>query len=380
MDPDTQTSAVQVLRPGMVTAMQVAAEFAGTFMICFAVYAVSSWGRIPSGTTPLAAALTFALAFLAAGSIFGTVSGAHFNPAVTFAAMFTAQTGWIQGLLYIFGQLLGAVAAGAAVVAVLPFTKENDGKVWLAAAVNGFDKGSPSAQMLGQYHLSFGVALAIVAELIASLIVVGTAVTSLTEDGRSKEGHVLRSAAAYGVGVMITYPVTGAGLNPARSTGIALFARGKGLAVDPLSQLPIFWICPLMAGAVVGLIVILCHMIVDGARAKLDTAPESTIDVPEVLLGTEGRTHGDVERVTMTETVETSEGEPEFSGIKQSEPAAPDADKVAGSDDSAPRQESGDPDMLEPAAGDASEEQKHTQVSDHKPKAKTDADEDVKSD
>ncbi|AKV55244.1 major intrinsic protein [Bifidobacterium actinocoloniiforme DSM 22766] len=285
MDPDTETTAAQLLKPTTLAALRAVAEFTGSFLICFAVYAVCSWGRIPAGTSALEAATTWALAFLAAGSIFGKFCGAHFNPAVTFAAMFTAQIGWIQGLSYILAQFLGAIAAGGVVVSLLPLTTENDGRAWLTVAVNGFDKGSPSADMLGKFHLSFNVTLAIVAELIASLIVVAVAITSLRDDGRPKRGHVWRSAMAYGVAVMITYPVTGAGLNPARSTGIALFAHGTGLEADPISQLPIFIVCPLMAGAVVGLVVILCHMVLDGARAKLDTAPESSIDMPAALVG-----------------------------------------------------------------------------------------------
>ena len=58
---------------------------------------------------------------------------------------------------------------------------------------------------------------------------------------------------AYGFGVAIAFPVTGAALNPARATGIALFAYNQDLTQNPLTQLWLFWVCPVLAAAVVAL-------------------------------------------------------------------------------------------------------------------------------
>ena len=66
---------------------------------------------------------------------------------------------------------------------------------------------------------------------------------------------------AYGVGAAISYPVTGAALNPARATGIAIFAQNQGLSQEPLQQLWVFWICPILAAAIVSLVAIVASMI-----------------------------------------------------------------------------------------------------------------------
>lgn len=288
MNSQKRTQPIQLLTPAAAGTLQVGAEAVGTFLICFAVYAASSWGRISTGASSIAIACTWVCACIAVGAMFSKISSAHCNPAVTFAAMFTGQIGWLQGVFYILGQLIGAAAAGAAVIYLLPMTKENNGQVWLPGAVNGFAEGSPSYATLTQYHLSFTITMAIVVELVASLIVVGTTIVSMKKDGQAASGHVWKVALAYGVGAMITYPITGAGLNPARSTGIALFARNKGLQADPVSQLFVFWICPLLAAAIVGLITIIYNMIIENAKETLEAEHDTIIEMPEALLTSTG--------------------------------------------------------------------------------------------
>ena len=65
---------------------------------------------------------------------------------------------------------------------------------------------------------------------------------------------------AYGLATAISYPVTGAGMNPARSTGIALATMNQGLDQNPVQQLWVFWIAPVLAAAVVALVVIIAQM------------------------------------------------------------------------------------------------------------------------
>ncbi|BDR54679.1 hypothetical protein KIMH_07900 [Bombiscardovia apis] len=361
MEPDTSIQSLALLKPTTVSAIRVAAECVGTFLLCFAIYAASSWGRLSTGASSIAVALTWVFAVIAVGTLFGKVSGAHFNPAVTFAAMFTAQIGWLEGLCYIVGQLIGAIGAGAAVVYLLPLTGENAGKVWLPGAVNGFDQGSPLHDTLQQYNLSFNITMAIAAELVACLIVVGTSVATLRSDGREQDGHVWKMAMAYAAGAMITYPLTGAGMNPARSTGIALFARGKGLSADPIQQLLIFWICPFLAAAVVGLVTILYHMLLDNAQTRLDTAPETPIDMPDVLLN-----NAEAEEDNFTD-----ESNPEL---------ILDVEEVE-VDESANGEK---PDSEQPSENNAevepSQDKQDTQVSHHKADSQAKADNEVESD
>ena len=249
--------------------IRAAAELAGTFLICAVIYLSYSFGQLvmgqPSVVLPV---LGTALTYLVVTAMLGGVSGGHFNPAVTVAAMFTSQIGIVDGLIYIVAQVIGAIGAGAIAVALVPVSKSVPDRTWLMFSVNGFAGGSPAAATLGQQHIAFGAPMAIVVELIGCMIVVAAAITTLRSDGRARRNHALYTGLAYGVGVLVTYPITCSGLNPARSTGIAIFAQSKHMAVSPISQLWLFWICPLLAASLVALVIIVTSIITDNMAMR----------------------------------------------------------------------------------------------------------------
>ena len=249
--------------------IRAAAELAGTFLICAVIYLSYSFGQLvmgqPSVVLPV---LGTALTYLVVTAMLGGVSGGHFNPAVTVAAMFTSQISMVDGLIYIVAQVIGAIGAGALAVALVPVSKSVPDRTWLMFSVNGFSGGSPAAATLGQQHIAFGAPMAIVVELIGCMIVVAAAITTLRSDGRARRNHALYTGLAYGVGVLVTYPITCSGLNPARSTGIAIFAQSKHMAVSPISQLWLFWICPLLAASLVALVIIVTSIITDNMAMR----------------------------------------------------------------------------------------------------------------
>ena len=257
------------IRPRDVRWIRAAAELAGTFLICAVIYLSYSFGQLvmgqPSVVLPV---LGTALTYLVVTAMLGGVSGGHFNPAVTVAAMFTSQIGIVDGLIYIVAQVIGAIGAGAIAVALVPVSKSVPDRTWLMFSVNGFAGGSPAAATLGQQHIAFGAPMAIVVELIGCMIVVAAAITTLRSDGRARRNHALYTGLAYGVGVLVTYPITCSGLNPARSTGIAIFAQSKHMAVSPISQLWLFWICPLLAASLVALVIIVTSIITDNMAMR----------------------------------------------------------------------------------------------------------------
>ena len=257
------------IRPRDVRWIRAAAELAGTFLICAVIYLSYSFGQLvmgqPSVVLPV---LGTALTYLVVTAMLGGVSGGHFNPAVTVAAMFTSQIGIVDGLIYIVAQVIGAIGAGAIAVALVPVSKSVPDRTWLMFSVNGFAGGSPAAATLGQQHIAFGAPMAIVVELIGCIIVVAAAITTLRSDGRARRNHALYTGLAYGVGVLVTYPITCSGLNPARSTGIAIFAQSKHMAVSPISQLWLFWICPLLAASLVALVIIVTSIITDNMAMR----------------------------------------------------------------------------------------------------------------
>ena len=265
------------IRPRDVRWIRAAAELVGTFLICAVIYLSYSFGQLvmgqPSVVLPV---LGTALTYLAVTAMLGGVSGGHFNPAVTVAAMFTSQISMVDGLIYIVAQVIGAIGAGAIAVALIPVSKSVPDRTWLMFSVNGFSGGSPAAATLGQQHIAFGAPMAIVAELIGCIIVVAAAITTLRSDGRARRNHALYTGLAYGVGVLVTYPITCSGLNPARSTGIAIFAQSKHMAVSPISQLWLFWICPLLAASLVALVIIMTNIVTDNmAMRAMGTATDA---------------------------------------------------------------------------------------------------------
>ncbi|PWG60744.1 MIP/aquaporin family protein [Bifidobacterium catulorum] len=253
---ETQTIPERTCHPYALSpspVIRTLAEFAGTFLVCFAIYAAGSYGMIIYGANALFFAFVAGLAYAAVTVVFARFSGGHFNPAVTLAAVLTSKTSWLDGILYLVAQLLGATAAGFLAVNMLPTAKNVALSIWLGPAVNGYGEGSPSNSVLSQAGVTFGFNTALIVEVAMSLLVVAATFVTLRDDGSPMHSHTSAVAISYGAATAVAYPITGAGLNPVRSTGIALFAHGQNLTVDPFSQLWLFWACPLLAGAIVAL-------------------------------------------------------------------------------------------------------------------------------
>ncbi|MBW3079864.1 MIP/aquaporin family protein [Bifidobacterium saguinibicoloris] len=249
--------------------LRVGAELVGAFLICFAVYTVASFGNVIYTLNLAYAVLATGLVYAAVTYALGKVSGGQFNPAVTVAAMIVGRTKLVDGVLYIVAQVVGATLAGLLVRFLLPTSENVTLSQWLVATVNGFDKGSIAYSTLSQYGLSFSINQAIVVEVVASLVIVGAAMASY---GTKRYAAV--TGIAYAAGAAITFPVTGAALNPARATGIAVAVYAQGLDTEPVSQLWVFWICPVLAAGLVSLAMVLQQII---------AAPKTKGDDPKTL-------------------------------------------------------------------------------------------------
>lgn len=266
-DTGSQAAQSKPASAGQPLAIRVGAELAGSFIVIFAIYAFSTFGSALFGINMAFIALATGAAYAAATFIFAKVSGGQFNPAITLASMLVGHTKPLDGILYIIAQVLGGIVAGALVIGILPTTETLTKKIWLTDAVNGFGDGSVSASMLSSVNASFDITLAVVVEIIASVLVIAAAMATSNNDTNAAS-RATAMGLAYGLGAAVTYPVTGAGMNPARSTGIALFARNAGLSVNPLQQLWVFWICPILAGAIVAMVMIGAQLINDQAAVR----------------------------------------------------------------------------------------------------------------
>lgn len=128
-------------------------------------------------------------------------------------------------------------------------------------AVNGYDKGSSLYTSLNSLGLTFSITVAIIVELLASIIVVAAAMVSMRKHGKVRSDYALVMGVAYAAASAMSFPVTGASINPARATGIAVFAQGQGLTQEPLAQLWVFWVTAILAAAIVALVIIVSQLL-----------------------------------------------------------------------------------------------------------------------
>ena len=262
--------------------VRIGAELLGTFIVCFAVYVLCTFGSIVFSLNLAYIAIGTGLAYMAAALFLGRISGGQFNPAVTVAAMLTGRTKVLDGILYIIFQVLGGALAGLLINALLPVSSTITAKQWLTTAVNGFDKGSIAYSTLQQYGLNFSVSQAAAVEIVAALVVTAVAMTQY-----GTKNYAAYMGIAYGFGTAVAFPVTAASLNPARSTGIALFAYNQGLAQNPLSQLWLFWVCPVLAAAVVALAMMVRMPKKGDDPAQLNAYDETNADQNESVESSE---------------------------------------------------------------------------------------------
>jgi aquaporin Z len=213
------------------------AEFLGTFWLVFggcgsAVLAAAFPGL---GIGFVGVALAFGLTVLTMAYAIGHISGCHLNPAVS-VGLFTGGRFRASELLpYITAQVAGA-CAGAGTLYVIA-----SGKAGFDASA-GFASNGYAAHSPGGYSLAACLLAEVVLTAFFLLIILGST------DGRAPKGF---APLAIGLGLtlihLIGIPITNTSVNPARSTGPAIFAGGWAL-----SQLWLFWIAPLIGGVIGG--------------------------------------------------------------------------------------------------------------------------------
>lgn len=226
------------------------AEAIGSFLLVFVGVAVAIFATGSGITSPLA----FGLALAAAMVAFGYISGGHFNPAITLGSAVAGRTAWKYVLPYIVAQLVGALA-GVAILWVAINGHSQFGaqtQEFMLSASNGFGDNSPTA---------FPLPSALLLEVIA-----GALLTAVFLGATARRFGAVGSAFAVGVtyAVLLTMlaPVTGGGINPARSTATAIFAGSTSL-----EQLWLFWAAPLLGAVIAGLIFLSVDMTVQSRLA-----------------------------------------------------------------------------------------------------------------
>jgi aquaporin Z len=217
---------------------RVAAEFFGTFWLVFggcgaAVLAAAFPGL---GIGFVGVAFAFGLTVLTMAYAIGHISGCHLNPAVSVGLVVGRRFPVSDLVPYIIAQVLGG-AAGAGVLYVIASGKPDFALGGFAT--NGYGMLSP-----GHYSMMSCFVAEAVLTCFFLLIILGST------DVRAPKGF---APIAIGLGLtlihLISIPVTNTSVNPARSTGPALFVRGGALG-----QLWLFWVAPIVGAIVAGVI------------------------------------------------------------------------------------------------------------------------------
>lgn len=217
---------------------KLVAEFVGTFVLvlggCGAAVLAATFPD--TGIGWLGVSIAFGLTVLTMAYAVGHISGGHFNPAVSLGLWAGKRFSAAELLPYIVTQIVGAILAAGVLYLVANgqpgFNLQDSG-----FAANGYGEHSP-----GGYSLLSGLIAEIVLTFVFLFIIMGAT------DKRAPQGF---APLAIGLGLTLVHlvgiPVTNLSVNPARSTGPALFVGGWALA-----QLWLFWVAPILGALLAG--------------------------------------------------------------------------------------------------------------------------------
>jgi aquaporin Z len=215
------------------------AEFIGTFWLvlggCGSAVLAAAFPDVGIGL--LGVSFAFGLTVLTMAYAIGHISGCHLNPAVSVGLWAGGRFPANQLLPYIVAQVIGAVAAGG----VLYLIASGKAGFELSAgfASNGYGEHSP-----GGYSMLAALVAEVVMTMMFLIIILGAT------DNRAPKGF---APIAIGLGLtlihLISIPITNTSVNPARSTGVALYVGDWAV-----SQLWLFWVAPIVGGVLGALI------------------------------------------------------------------------------------------------------------------------------
>ena len=217
---------------------RIAAEFFGTFWLVFGGCgaAVLAAGFPNLGIGFLGVAFAFGLTVLTMAYAVGHISGGHFNPAVTIGLWSAGRCASRHVIPYIVAQVIAAIIA-AAILWLIASSQPG----WIPGrfAANGYGDLSPGKSGLGGCFL-----MEVVMTFFFLLVIIGT-----TSRGAATGFAGIPIGLALTLIHLVSIPVTNTSVNPARSTGPALFAGG-----EYIGQLWLFWVAPIIGAVIAGLL------------------------------------------------------------------------------------------------------------------------------
>ena len=223
----------------MTLRVRMVAEFIGTFWLvlggCGSAVLALGYPGISIGL--LGVSVAFGLTVVTMAYAIGHISGCHLNPAVSVGLAAGGRFSWSEVLPYVVAQVLGAIAAAALLYLIASGKAGFDLASGLGS--NGYAEHSP-----GRYSLGAGFVTEVTMTFMFLMIILGA-----THE-RAPKGF---APIAIGLGLtlihLVSIPVTGTSVNPARSTGPALIVGGWAL-----EQLWVFWVAPLAGALLAGFV------------------------------------------------------------------------------------------------------------------------------
>jgi len=224
-----------------------AAEAVGTFVLVFGGCgsAVFSAAFPQVGIGLLGVSLAFGLTLLGCAYALGPISGCHLNPAVSVGLATSGRFPWRDVPRYVAAQLVGAIVAAGLLVLILKGQPAGYDASVAGLAANGYGDHSP-----GRYNLGASLLSEILLTFIFLTVILGATAKA-----------AFKAPAGVAIGLTLTLvhligiPVTNVSVNPARSTGPALFVGGWALA-----QLWLFWLAPIVGAAAAGALARYLHV------------------------------------------------------------------------------------------------------------------------
>lgn len=256
----------------------IGAELFGSFLLVFVGLGAGLYASL-QGLGSLEIALAFGIALMAGIAAVGKVSGGHFNPAVTFGMALAGRVSWSKVWAYLVGQLVGAVAAAAALFVTIP-SALTTGTATLrsvfSATANGFGVHSGAftaaeAAFYGPYlaqgatreQVDQAIAQAQIGpppvfpefsalqvgliEAICTALFVGVILAVTDQRIKSKVAPIVIGFSLAAL-LLVATPFSGGSLNPMRSLAAAAFSDSWAI-----SQVWVFWVAPLLGAAVAAL-------------------------------------------------------------------------------------------------------------------------------
>ena len=223
----------------MMLSKKLGAEFIGTFWLVLGGCgsAVMAAGVADVGIGWLGVSLAFGLTVLTMAYAFGHISGCHLNPAVSIGQWACGRFPASELAPYIVAQVAGGIAGGAILYLIASGQAGFD--VSAGFASNGYGEHSP-----GQYGLMAALICEVVMTFMFLIIILGAT------DKRAPQGF---APIAIGLGLtlihLISIPVTNTSVNPARSSGVAIFVGDWAV-----SQLWLFWLAPIAGAILAGIV------------------------------------------------------------------------------------------------------------------------------